>query len=262
LVAKVLIPIEKIGRAARGVAGLVGGIGILLWRMVGALLGGRVTWKSFIEQAYSMGAQSVPLVTLTGMLSGVVTSQQGGYQFNNAVPLWVLGSVVTSSVILELGPVVTAIVIIGRVGSRITAEIGTMKVSEQLDALHALGRDPVAVLAAPRLLAGMLSMPLLVLIADGMGMLAGLVAANLAAGLSPQAFLYGARIYWNSFDVFYSASKALAFGFTIPLIASQMGFLTEGGAEGVGRATTRSVVLMILSVLVLDALFPPLLLTR
>lgn len=239
-----------------------GELGILLGRIVMAFLAGRVSAKSVLQQAYTMGVQSVPLVIITGMLSGIVTSQQGGYQFTGAIPLYVLGSIVTSSIILELGPVMTAFVVIGRVGARITAEIGTMKVSEQIDALYALGRDPVHVLAAPRLLAGVLVMPVLVAISDAVGLMAGLVAAKLTTGLSPEGFLYGVRLYWHNWDLVYSLAKAVAFGFVIPLIATHMGFLTTGGAEGVGQATTSSVVFMILSILVLDALFPPLLLNR
>ncbi|MFI5170402.1 MAG: MlaE family ABC transporter permease, partial [Vicinamibacterales bacterium] len=185
-------------------------------------------------------------------------SQQGGYQFTNSIPLYVLGSVVTAGVILELGPVMTAIVVIGRVGARITAEIGTMKVSEQIDALHSLGRDPVAVLAAPRIIAGMLAMPLLVGLANFIGVFAGLVAARFAVGLGADSFLYGARLFWHSWDLLYSITKGFVFGFVIPLVSVHMGFKTGGGAEGVGRATTSAVVTMIITVLVLDAIFPPL----
>jgi phospholipid/cholesterol/gamma-HCH transport system permease protein len=205
-----------------------------------------------------MGVGSLPLVLVTAILSGIVTSQQGGYQFTSSIPLYVLGSVVTSSIILELGPVMTAFVVIGRVGARITAEIGTMQVSEQIDALLSLGRDPVSVLAAPRILAGTITMPLLVGIANTIGMFAGLVSARLTVGLGDQAFLYGARLFWHNWDLFYSLMKATVFGFIIPLVSTHMGFLTRGGAEGVGRSTTTSVVIMIISVLVLDALFPPL----
>jgi phospholipid/cholesterol/gamma-HCH transport system permease protein len=169
-----------------------------------------------------------------------------------------LGSVVTSSVVLELGPVLTAVVVIGRVGARITAEIGTMQVSEQIDALYSLGRDPVVVLAAPRILAGMPAMIFLVAIANLVGFLAGMVAARFSVGLGTSSFLYGARMFWHSYDMLYSEMKAWAFGFIIPLISCHMGFLTRGGAEGVGRATTTSVVVMIIAVLVADALFPPL----
>jgi len=174
------------------------------------------------------------------------------------VPLYVLGSVVAEGVILELGPVLTAIVMIGRVGARITAELGTMQVSEQIDALYSLGRDPVPVLAAPRILAGMVVMPALVAIANGIGVIAGMVSARASAGLGYESFLYGARLFWHSWDFYYSEMKAFVFGFIIPLISVHMGLLTRGGAEGVGRSTTASVVFMIITVLVLDALFPPL----
>ena len=169
-----------------------------------------------------------------------------------------LGSVVTSSVVLELGPVMTAFVVIGRVGARITAELGTMKVSEQIDALHSLGRDPVAVLAAPRLVACTIALPLLVALSDLIGIAAGIVAARFTTGLGYESFLYGARLYWHSWDLVYSVSKGVVFGFVIPLISVHMGFETRGGAEGVGRATTASVVFMIITILVLDAVFPPL----
>jgi phospholipid/cholesterol/gamma-HCH transport system permease protein len=195
---------------------------------------------------------------VTAILSGIVTSQQGGYQFTGSIPLYVLGSVVTSSVVLELGPVLTAVVVIGRVGARITAELGTMQVSEQIDALYSLGRDPVPVLAAPRILAGMLAMPALVAIANGVGVLAGMISAQATVGLGPESFLYGSRLFWHSYDLLYSLAKAFAFGFVIPLISVHMGLLTRGGAEGVGRSTTASVVFMIIAVLVSDALFPPL----
>jgi phospholipid/cholesterol/gamma-HCH transport system permease protein len=152
----------------------------------------------------------------------------------------------------------TSFVLIGRVGARITAELGTMAVSEQIDALYSLGRDPVPFLAAPRLLAGIITTPLLVGIANTVGVFSGLVAAQAAVGLGPDAFLYGARLFWHSWDLFYSLMKAVVFGFIIPIIAIHMGLITHGGAEGVGRNTTTSVVFMIITVLVLDALFPPL----
>jgi phospholipid/cholesterol/gamma-HCH transport system permease protein len=250
--------VRGFGRAGATTARHAGGLGILAWRIAIATAKGRVSRAEVFAQAQEMGVNSLPLVLVTAVLSGVVTSQQGGYQFTGSVPLYVLGSVVASSVILELGPVMTAFVVIGRVGARITAEIGTMQVSEQIDALLSLGRDPVRVLAAPRLLAGIVVMPLLVGIANTVGLFAGLVAARATVGLGPESFLYGARLFWHNWDLFYSLMKAATFGFIIPLISTHMGFLTRGGAEGVGRATTASVVFMIISVLVLDALFPPL----
>ncbi|HUG53061.1 MAG TPA: ABC transporter permease [Vicinamibacteria bacterium] len=250
--------VRAIGRVGATVAQHTGGMGLLTYRTFAALFTGQVSRREFSNQLFQMGVQSLPLVLVTSVLSGVVTSQQGGYQFTGSIPLYVLGSVVTSSVVLELGPVLTAVVVIGRVGARITAEIGTMQVSEQIDALYSLGRDPVKVLAAPRILAGMPAMVLLVGIANLVGVLAGMLAARLTVGLGHSSFLYGARLFWHSYDLFYSEMKAWAFGFIIPLIAVHMGLLTRGGAEGVGRSTTASVVFMIIAVLVADAMFPPL----
>ncbi|MEX2529642.1 MAG: ABC transporter permease [Gemmatimonadota bacterium] len=235
-------------------------MGLLLARSALAVVRMQVSMADVSRQIYIMGVQSIPIVLVTAVLAGIVTSQQGGYQFQGAIPLYILGSVVTASVILELGPVLTAIVLVGRVGARITAELGTMKVSEQIDAFHAVGRDPVAVLAAPRIVAGIIIMPVLVILANAVGVLAGMVAARATLGLGYEGFLYGARLFWHNWDLFYSLCKAVTFGFAIPLISIHMGLRTSGGAAGVGRTTTASVMFMTLTILILDALFPPLLL--
>jgi phospholipid/cholesterol/gamma-HCH transport system permease protein len=250
--------VAGIGRSCMGFARHIGGMSLLVSRVAKTLLQGKVSFKSIVAQCYEQGIGSLPLVLVTAVLSGIVTSQQGGYQFTSSIPLYVLGSVVASSVVLELGPVMTSFVLIGRVGARITAEIGTMAVSEQIDALHSLGRDPIPYLAAPRVVAGMLVTPVLVGIANAVGVLTGLVSARATMGLGPEAFLYGARLFWHSWDLFYSLSKAFVFGFMIPVISVHMGLITHGGAEGVGRNTTTSVVFMIITVLVIDATFPPL----
>jgi phospholipid/cholesterol/gamma-HCH transport system permease protein len=254
----------KVSRAVLGVTtGILahaGGLGILAWSSAVALFTGKVARRDVTAQMFSVGVQSIPLVIVMAALSGIVTSQQGGYQLTSTIPLYILGSVVTSGIVLELAPVMTAVGLIGRVGARITAELGTMKVSEQIDALYSLGRDPVAVLAAPRILAGTIMTPLLVLLADGIGTSAGIMAAWLTSNLGPDSFMYGARLYWHTWDMFYGVVKGTTFGFIIPLISVHMGLLTTGGAEGVGRSTTAAVVFMIIAVFVSDAMFPPLLL--
>lgn len=252
--------LASLGRSGQEVARHAGEIAILAWRIIVLTLTGRVPLREVLRHMQWMGIGSLPIVLVTSTLAGVVTSQQGGYQFTGSIPLYILGSVVTSSIILELGPVLTAVVLIGRVGARITAELGTMKVSEQIDALESLGRDPVRVLAAPRVIAGALAFPILVGVANLVGIVAGMLAARGTLGLAPESFLYGARLFWHNWDMFYSLAKGTAFGVVIPLIAVHMGLDTRGGAEGVGRATTRSVVFMLLAILFLDALFPPLLL--
>lgn len=248
----------RLGRTAGLVAEHAGQLGLLVAGVARATVQLRVPLKDVLNQAYEMGVQSVPIVLVTAVLSGIVTTQQGGYQFTGSIPLYILGSVVVSSMILELGPVLTAIVLVGRVGARITAELGTMVVSEQIDAFYSLGRDPIRLLAAPRVLAGVIIMPVLVLIANAVGILAGMVAADLALGLGNESFLYGARLFWHNYDLVYSMGKAGVFGFAIPVIAVHMGLRTRGGAAGVGLTTTRAVMFMTLMILILDALFPPL----
>jgi phospholipid/cholesterol/gamma-HCH transport system permease protein len=255
-----LRPLAAAGRTFTGMAEHAGQLWFLLANSTRAVLTLQVSLHSVMQQVYIMGVQSIPIVLVTAVLAGIVTSQQGGYQFQGNIPLYILGSVVVSSVILELGPVLTAIVLVGRVGARITAEIGTMQVSEQIEAFHAVGRDPIAILAAPRILAGIIVVPILVGVADVVGIFSGMVSAELTVGLGPESFLYGARLFWHSWDLFYSLLKAVTFGFAIPLIAIHMGFRTGGGSAGVGRTTTASVMFMTLTVLILDALFPPLLL--
>lgn len=250
--------LEAVGRVAAGVVEHAGQLWLLLVAIVGSLVRLKVSLRAVLQQIYFMGVQSIPIVIVTAILAGIVTSQQGGYQFTGSIPLYVLGSVTVESVVLEMGPVLTAIVLVGRVGARITAELGTMVVSEQIDAYHALGRDPVAILAAPRVVAGVICLPLLVGIANITGVFAGMVSAQVTVGLGHETFLYGARLFWHSWDLVYSLVKALVFGFAIPVIAVHMGFRTAGGAAGVGRTTTASVMFMTLTVLILDAMFPPL----
>lgn len=248
--------LARIGRWAEGIAQHAGQLAQIVWVALTSIFTGKIGVRQVLREMHWMGVQSLPIITVTGLLSGIVTSQQGGYQFTGAVPLYVLGSVVTSSIILELGPVLTAVVFIGRVGARITAEIGTMKVSEQIDALHSLGRHPVRQLVVPRLIAGMLSLPLLTAYADTLGIGAGMFTARATLGLGYETFIYGVQLFWHTFDLYYSVGKGAVFGLIIPLIAAHMGMRTYGGAEGVGRATTASVVFMIMAVLVLDATFP------
>jgi phospholipid/cholesterol/gamma-HCH transport system permease protein len=248
--------LEWFGRRSEGVARAAGQMFLILWGTITALVTRRTTFRHIARELEWMGVASMPIITVTGILAGVVTSQQGGYQFTGNVPLYIVGSVVASSIILELGPVLTAVVFIGRVGARITAELGTMKVSEQIDALHSLGRHPIDQLIAPRIIAGLIALPLLTAYANGIGILAGMLTAEATLGLGRESFLYGVRIYWHTFDLWYSVGKGAVFGLIVPLIASHMGLLTHGGAEGVGRSTTTAVVYMIMAVLVLDATFP------
>ncbi len=250
----------RFGRASRLTLEHAGALGLLTWDTILATVRMKVRFRDVLTQMHVMGIQSLPIVFVTASLAGIVTSQQGGYQLISSSPRYVLGTLVVQSIVLELGPLLTAIVLVGRIGARITAELGTMVVSEQIDAFKSLGRDPVAILAAPRILAGVITMPLLVGFADVIGIWAGMVTAGIDADLGSETFLYGARLFWHSWDLFYGFSKSVIFGFVIPLISVHMGLRTRGGAEGVGLQTTQAVMFMILTILILDAMFPPLLL--
>lgn len=237
-----------------------GELGILSWHTIVAIVKLRVSPREVVNQMYIMGVQSLPIVCVTASLAGIVTSQQGGYQLISSSPRYILGTLVVTSVILELAPLLTAIVLVGRIGARITAELGTMVVSEQIDAFESLGRDPVAILVAPRIIAGLVTMPLLVAFADAVGVGVGQVTSQIVGGVGREEFFYGARLFWHNWDLLYGFSKAAIFGLVIPLISVHMGFRTQGGAAGVGLQTTRAVMFMILTILIIDAFFPPLML--
>jgi phospholipid/cholesterol/gamma-HCH transport system permease protein len=193
-------------------------------------------------------------------LGGAVTSQQTGAQFTGGLPLWVVGSVLAASVITELGPLLTAIVMMARIGAAIAAELASMKVTEQIDALYAMGRDPIAFLVAPRVVAGLLVFPPLTIIADAMGLFAGWGIGMLAVdGLTSADVVYGMRYWFRPWALYFSVIKGLLFGLTITFIACFVGLEGRGGAEGVGRATTTAVVLTTIAIMALDVLLVPLL---
>jgi phospholipid/cholesterol/gamma-HCH transport system permease protein len=214
------------------------------------------TW----EQMYQVGVGSLFIVLLTAGFAGGVTSLQAGYQFTGTIPVYFAAGVITQSLILELGPVLTALILAGRVGARYAAELGTMRVTEQIDALESLGRSSVSHLLIPRVLAGTLMVPVLVIFADAVGILSGWLAARHTLGITNYDFIYGARYFFRPYDLWYSLFKSLFFGVAVTLVPCYMGFNTGKGAEGVGKATTGAVVSASVLILFLDALLSELLL--
>ncbi len=215
---------------------------------------------SALQQAWVMGIRSLPLVLVISVLGGAVTSQQSGAQFSGGVPLWVIGSISTASILTELGPILTGMVLVGRIGASIAAELGSMKVTEQIDALRAMGRDPYAYLVVPRVVAGVLVVPPLIILADGASLFAAWAVALVAVpGMTSATFIYGVRFYFYPFALTFSILKGLAFGLAITFLACMIGLEGEGGAEGVGRTTTAAVVATTLALLVIDVMFAPLL---
>ncbi len=209
-------------------------------------------WRRLIPQSFAIGTQSVPVIMLTGAFVGMVLVVQGWAQFNNAGLADRLGVVVNISVASELGPVLAAVMLAGRVGGALTAELGTMNVTEQLLALRSMGCDPVHYLVTPRFLACLLLSPLLTLYADLMGAFgAWLIYAGVYLGESEPYWFYTRQAveYW---DLGTGLVKAFFFGGAIGLVSCYKGFHCKGGAEGVGQACTQAFVISFILILVLD----------
>jgi phospholipid/cholesterol/gamma-HCH transport system permease protein len=238
----------------------IGEATLMLGQILKALPRPRLYMVAALQQAYVMGIRSLPLVLFIAFLGGAVTSQQTGAQFAGGLPLWVVGSVLAASVLTELGPLLTGIVMMARVGAAIAAELGSMKVTEQIDALYAMGRDPVLYLVVPRVVAGVLVFPPLVVLANTTGILAGWGIGLLAIdGLTSADVIYGMRFYFRPWAAIFSLIKGACFGFAISFIACYVGLQGRGGAEGVGRTTTASVVLTTIVLMVIDVTLAPML---
>ena len=207
-----------------------------------------------IRQMRNIGVDSIPLAAIVAAFIGAVTAFQTRYQLFGGVQLSVVGLISRQSIILELGPLLTGLVLTGRVGARITAEIGTMRVTEQIDALETLAYDPVAYLVVPRLLAALVMLPVLTILADAIGVGTAYLTAILATDVTSAAFSEGLRLAFAPFQILYSIIKATIFGGAIAFFCSYEGYTANVGAEGVGRSTAQAVVITSVAILVLDAL--------
>ncbi|HEY4305252.1 MAG TPA: ABC transporter permease [Gemmatimonadaceae bacterium] len=224
-------------------------------RDIGRAFGDPATYlPETLRQMKNIGVDSIPLTVMVAAFIGGVIAYQTRYQLFPGVQLSIIGLATRLMVILELGPLLTGLVLTGRVGGRMTAEIGTMRVTEQIDALETLAYDPVAFLIVPRLLAAAIMLPTLVIIADATGMMSGYFVAIKLTDVTPQDFITGVRLGFDTFQVVYSLFKALIFGITIAFICAYEGYITEAGAEGVGRSTAKAVVITSATILALDAM--------
>jgi phospholipid/cholesterol/gamma-HCH transport system permease protein len=231
------------------------GVRTLFARDIGRGFGDPATYvPETIRQMKNIGVDSVPLTVIVAAFIGGVIAIQTRYQLFPGVELSIIGLASRLMIVLELGPLLTGLVLTGRVGGRMTAEIGTMRVTEQIDALETLAYDPVAFLIVPRLLASLFMLPTLVVLADATGLLSAYFVSVRVTDVTPQDFITGLRLGFGTFQVVYSLFKAVVFGLAIAFICSYEGYITEAGAEGVGRSTARAVVITSVTILVLDAL--------
>ena len=237
-----------------------GRIANLSYEIVRGLREWRIWLPRTIEQAIHVGYGSLFIVFLTASFAGGVTSLQTSYQFIGSVPVYFAAGVIVKSIVLEMAPVLTALILAGRIGARYAAELGTMRVTEQIDALESLGRSPISHLVIPRVLAGTLLLPVLVVFADAVGIFSGWLASKGAMEMTNADFVFGVRFWVEPWDLWYSMIKSFFFGLAVTVIPCYMGFSTQQGAEGVGRSTTGAVVSASVAILFLDALLAKVLL--
>jgi phospholipid/cholesterol/gamma-HCH transport system permease protein len=243
----------RTGAAARDALESVGRQGRFVARTAASLADVR-TWAAELpRQARLLGVESIPIGIFLAVFTGIVLALLASYSFTGAIPLYFVGTLVEKTITMELAPVLTGLALAGRVGANIAAELGTMRVTEQIDALETLAYDPIAFLVVPRVIAGVTMFPVVVALAMVAGLVAGWAASVLLLGISSAQFVRGVRLFYEHFDVRYGLVKASSFGLAVTLIGAAAGLAAGGGAQGVGRATTRAVVRSAVAILVLDA---------
>lgn len=247
--------LRKFGSQSILLAAHAGGIAYLLRDTVASILKAKIRWNATLYQMNKIGVTSLPLVFLTALFTGVVLSLQSAYQLKLFAAQQFTSDLVSLSMTRELGPVLTAMVIAGRVGAAIAAELGTMKVTEQIDAMRALAVNPVRYLVVPRFLAGFLMLFILTIYADVIGILGGYLICVFKLGISSHQYIKRSIHVLMIKDVLTGLIKAFFFGGIISLVGCYFGFKAQNGAEGVGRATTLAVVTTLILIIASDAVF-------
>jgi len=234
--------LEFIGRFIFQVLDSAGKLGIFLWRTMVAALTPPWYPMQFFRQLLNVGYLSLPVIGLTAIFSGMVLALQSYTGFSRFNASNAIATVVVLSMTRELGPVLAGLMLAGRVGAAMAAELGTMRVTEQIDALSTLSTNPMQYLVVPRVVAALVSLPLLVLVADVIGVFGGYLVAVYQLDFNASNYLSQTEHYLEVKDVMSGLIKAGAFGFIVALMGCYHGYNSKGGAAGVGRATTNAVV--------------------
>lgn len=252
-------PISSMGRTVLALGADINGVMALLfntlwWIVVGPFKGKAAGRTSIFQQMVFAGVQSLVIVFFISLFTGIVIAMQSAYQLKQLGAVIYVAPMVSISMARELGPVFTALVVAGRVGSAITAELGTMKVSEQIEALETLALDPVRFLVVPRFLALLVMLPCLTIMSDIMGILGGLIVGVFNLQLNVYRYLSFSfdMLTWK--DVWTGLIKSAAFAVAISMISCYVGLKTKGGAEGVGKSTTLSVVTSFIMIVLIDCI--------
>jgi len=244
-------PLAVIGRVFLGFLASVGDLTLFAGRAIMHGVSGPLYPRMIARQMIDIGYYSLPVVGLTAIFTGMVLALQSHTGFSRFEAQSAVATIVVLSMTRELGPVLAGLMVAGRVGASMAAELGTMRVTEQIDALTTLSTDPYRYLVWPRLLAGLLMLPLLVLVADVIGVFGGYIVGIYKLGFSPYDYIHRTFEFLETQDVVSGLVKAAVFGFLVALMGCYQGYNSAGGAQGVGSATTKAVVSA--SILILTA---------
>jgi len=248
----ILAPVATAGRVVLDMFAAAGRVAIFGARGVSHIIRPPIYGRLFLRAFVEFGYFSLPVVAMTAVFSGMVIALQSYTGFSRVGATSAIAYIVLVAVVRELAPVLAGLMVAGRVGAAMAAELGTMRVTDQIDALSTLSTNPMKYLVAPRLLAGFLALPLLVLVADTLGVMGGWIVATFKLGFNSHIYLANSMdfLQWN--DVLVSLAKAAVFGFTVALMGCYHGYTSRGGAQGVGAATTNAVVSASIMILAFD----------
>ena len=245
---------RQFGRVSLSLVQEAGGMTLFLLEGLGLALVPPFRFRRLLQELYLIGVRSIPIILLTAAFTGMVLALQGYYTLRQYGSEGALGAAVALSLIREMGPVLTGIMVSARAGSAVTAEIGIMRITEQLDALDTMAVSPMQYVVMPKLLAGLIAVPLLTAMFDVMGILGGYLVGVVLLGVSSGTYFAGMIQSVVPLDINGGIVKSLVFGITVVLVACYKGYNTEHGAEGVSRATNQTVVLSAVLVLAWDYL--------
>ena len=232
----------------------IGDYVLLIVRVIWVTLRRPPAWVLIRDQMFEIGVMSLPVVAITGFSTGMVLAAQSFFQLSDKGLAGATGLMVTKAMLVELGPVLTAFMVTGRVGAAMCAELGTMRVTEQIDAMRSMSVNPLRYLVAPRFIAGVLMMPLLTVFSSIMGIIGGYIIAVGIYNIAPSAYLDPLPIHVTTFDFVSGIVKSVVFAIIIVTISCYKGMTTQGGAAGVGRSTTNSVVICYSIILIVNFL--------
>lgn len=220
-----------------------------------------IYWQETLRQMVDIGIGSLGIVAITSTFIGAVTTVQTAYQLTSPlIPIYIIGSIVSDSTILELAPTITCLVLAGKIGSNIASELGTMRISEQIDALEIMGVNTSAFLIAPKIIAAMIVIPCLVIVAGFLSIYGGQFVGNLTGIISSDDFIFGARDTFKGYNVYFSIVKSVTYAYIITSVSSYQGYFVKGGSLEIGKASTRAVVFSCILILFADYVLATLLL--